>query len=128
MDATGLIARAQRDTQRFTSNADSGFGLSITLTALDNTTATVVGIHAKHHLNVDTDGNVVNSKTAHVAISEALLIAANYPVRNSSGEVDLKNHKIQVVDSTGTSPTYLVQSWFPDETVGLIVITLEDFE
>lgn len=125
---TGIIARAQRDIQRITSNTDSGFGLCITLTAPNAATATVVGIHAKHHLNVDTDGNVVNSKTAHIAVSESLLVAANYPVRNADGEVDLKGHKIQVVDSTGATPLYLVQSWFPDETVGLIVITLEDFE
>lgn len=125
---TGIIERAQRDVQRITSDSDSGFGVSITLTAPDTTEVTVIGTHAKHHLNVDTDGNVVNSKTAHVAISEALLVAANYPVRNTAGEVDLKDHRIRVKDSTGTTPYYTVQSWFPDETVGLIVITLEDFE
>jgi hypothetical protein len=68
----------------------------------------------------------VNTKNAHIAISEKFLSDASYPYRNLSGEVSLKNHRIAVADSTGLVKNYVIREIFPDETIGLIVCILGD--
>jgi len=118
----GLIEQAQSDIKDITSNLDE-FGVSMTFTAPTNETATVNGLHSKHHMSVDTDGNMINSKNAHISVSEALLTAKNYPVRKN-GEVDFKDHKVSVKDSTGIIKNYVIREWFPDETIGLITCIL----
>lgn len=120
--------RVKRDVERFSSDKVTGFAEEITLTAPDATTITLNGLHSKIYLGVDTDGVTVSSKKAHVSFSEKFLTDASYPVRNTAGEVDLKNHKVDVKDSTGVVKNYVVEEWFPDEEVGFIVCILEDRE
>lgn len=122
-----LLDDIRQDIADITSDSE-GFGQEIVLTAPDATTLTITGLHTKIHLGVDTDGNMVNSKKAHVSFAEKFLTDASYPVRNTKGEVDLKKHKVDVKDSTGLVKNYLVKEWFPDETLGLIVCILEDRE
>lgn len=122
-----LIAQAKKDSEKITSNSN-GWAVQMTFTAPDSTTATINGIHSKHHLGVDTDGNMVNSKKAHVSFSEKFLTDLGYPVRNAAGEVALTGHKVSVKDSTGIVKNYIMFSFFPDETIGLIVCILNDYE
>lgn len=125
----GLTDRAIIDVSRITSNLN-GFGISIVLTAPNGQMAIIGGRHAKHHLGIDTEGNLISSKTAYISFSEPILldINSNYPLRNNAGEVDLKGHKIDVKDSTGIIKNYVMQKWLPDETMGLITCIIEDFE
>jgi hypothetical protein len=121
-----LLDQARADIEQITSNADD-FGVSITFLAPDNvTTITINGLHTKHHLGVDTDGNRANVKNAHISFAESLMIG--YPIRNAAGEVNLAGHKVTVKDSTGVDLQYIIREWYPDETVGLIVCILGDFE
>lgn len=120
------LDRAKQAIKRI-SGDQNGFGIDVTFTALDSTTATVKAIHTKHHLGIDTDGAQMNSKTAHVAVSEESLILAGYTVRNIKGEVEMLRHKVDVVDSTGIVKHYQVRECYPDETVGLIVCILSDY-
>jgi hypothetical protein len=87
-----LNDRAKADIEQITSNKDSGFGVEMTLTAPDNTVVTIVGLHTKIHLALDTEGLMVNSKKAHVSFSEKFLTDESYPLRNDNGEVDLRKH------------------------------------
>ena len=121
----GLIDQAKSDIKDITSNSDE-FGVSITFTAPTNETATINGLHSKHHMAIGTDGNMINSKNAHISFSEELLTAKNYPVRKA-GEVNLKDHKVSVKDSTGISKNYVIREWFQDETIGLITSILGSF-
>ncbi len=121
----GLIDRAKSDIKDITSNPDE-FGVSITFTAPTGEIATINGLHSKHHMAIDTDGNTINSKNAHISVSEDLLIAQNYPVRKD-GEVKLNDHKVSVKDSTGISKNYVIREGFPDETIGLITCILGSF-
>lgn len=126
----GLLDIAKRDIEQITSDL-TGFAAVITLTDPGTSEqATVNGLHTKHHLSIDTDGNQVNTKNAHISFSEANLILANalYPIRNANAEVDLQNHRVDVKDSTGVSKQYVIRQWFPDETIGLIVCILGDHE
>jgi hypothetical protein len=122
----GLMDQAKADIKQITSNAEE-FGKEITLTAPDDSVATVIGLHTKHHLGVDTDGNRINTKNAHISVSESLLTDQSYPVRGSDGEVSLKNHKVSVSDSTGTVCTYRIKETYPNESTGLIVCILSDY-
>ncbi len=126
----GLIEQAKADVLAITSNPDE-FGISMTFTAPEpgNETATVVGLHTKHYIGINEEGIAVNTKNAHISVSESLLTDAGYPVRNiTSGEVVLKNHKVSVKDSTGVVKNYVIEEWFPDETIGLIVCILGELE
>jgi hypothetical protein len=126
----GILELARRDFQTISSNKDAGFAVDITFTAntAEAETATVAGLHTKHHLAIDPDlGTPVNSKNAHVTVSEQLLLDAEYPVRNDNGEVDMKNHLVVVKDSTGEDYNYIISEFFPDETLGVIVFILRKY-
>lgn len=124
----GLAEQAILDAKAITSDAINGFGISILFMAPDSTTATINGLATKHHLGMDLDGNLVNSKKASIAVSESLLVDAGYPVRNAKGEVYLKGHKVKWTDSSNALCEYVIREWFPDEAIGLIVCILGDFE
>ena len=120
--------RAKRDIERITGNAN-GWGAEILMTAPDGITKVKLnGIHAKIHLGVNTEGVAVNSQKAHISISEKFLTDANYPIRNAKGEVDLRDHRFTIKDSTGIKKNYVVNQFFPDETIGLISCILEKYE
>ena len=124
-----LYEQANKDIQNITTNQNE-WGVTIILTEPKGQTVTVTGIHCKHHLGVDTDGNLISSKTAHVTISENAILQANpyFPVRDLSSEVDFKNYQVVVKDSTEVLKKYMMQKWMPDETIGLITCVLEDLE
>lgn len=126
----GLIDTINNDIKKITTDL-SGFGVDINLTTPDDlTTVNFIGLHTKHHLGIDTEGNQVNTKNAHIAISEQELIDKSplYPIRNANKEVDLKGHKVIVKDSTGVNKNYVIREWYPDETIGLIVCILGDYQ
>lgn len=122
-----LIEQAKKDIEQITSNVNE-FGVELNFIAPNAATAKINGLHAKTFLSVNNEGIAVNSKQAHVSFSEKFLLDKNYPVRNTSGEVDLTNHLVNVKDSTGIIKHYKVQEWFPDETIGLITCILNDYE
>jgi hypothetical protein len=121
----GLMDEINEDIQDITGNLNE-FGVSITFTTPDGVaSATVVGTASKHFMNFDFDsGKNVNSQNAHVSVSEAFLIAANYPVRNPAGNVNMKRHRVSYIDSTGVSGSYEILEQFPDQAIGLIVFIL----
>lgn len=121
----GLLEMARQDLKDITSNLND-FSVPATFVAPGGETITINVLHTKHHLKIDTDGNPVNSKNAHISFSESNMIG--YTVRNVSGEVNLKGHRVTVKDSTGVDKQYMIRQWFPDETLGLIVCILGDFE
>ena len=84
------------------------------------------GFATKHHISFS-EGEVVNSKNAHICIDENSLAEQDYPVRNEDGEVHLKNHRVSVKDSSGELKEYVIIEWFPNETLGLIVCILGDY-
>lgn len=122
----GLIGQAQKDWETITNNT-AEFGVELRFTAPTGETATVNGLHTKHHLGFNTEGQPVNSKTAFVTVSEKLLTDAEYPVRNSSGEVNLNKHRVAVKDSTTELKQYMILQWLPDETLGAITLMLGDY-
>ena len=123
-----LYDQAKADVNQITGNGFE-WGEPITLIAPNAQQAIVNGIHAKHHTEFNEDGFPVNGKIANIAISEdnVLAINASYPLR-TNGEIHLQGHLVTVKDSTGIDQEYVIQQWFPDETIGLIVCILSDYE
>lgn len=120
----GLLEQIKNDIATITGDSDD-FGTAITFTTPDgNTSKTVTGLATRHHMAFDTNGNTVSSRQVHVAVAEQNF--EDYTVRNDNNEVSLKGHKVSWTDSTGVSKNYLVSSWMPDDTVGLITIFLKD--
>ncbi|KKQ06406.1 MAG: hypothetical protein US15_C0012G0004 [Candidatus Moranbacteria bacterium GW2011_GWF1_36_4] len=124
---TSILERARIDTQSIITNT-ADFSVAITLKNPSGTiTAVVSGIASKHHISIDTQGNVVNARTAKVTFCEKQLTDLAYPVR-TSGEVTLIKHIIEYQDSTNVAKKYIIRETFPDETLGIIVCILGDYE
>jgi hypothetical protein len=124
----GLFEMAQRDFAKFSSDTVAGPAKAITFTAPNSGPIIVAnGIATKHHNSLNEEGKQVNAKKASITITEALLTAQGYPVR-IKGEVNLTNHKVSWMDSTGTINTYMIREWYPDESLGEITCILGDFE
>lgn len=124
----GLIEQATKDIQQILSNPDE-FGISIKMAAPNGQIANIIGVHPKVHLGVSTEGNVISSKQARATFAERTVKFANsnYPLRNSDGNIDLEGHIFSMADSTGITKDYVVQTWIPDETIGIIVVMLGDY-
>lgn len=122
-----LLNKARRDSKKYITKG--GFQEDIVLKTTDGlTTLETTGFVSKHWVSFDTDGNSANSKNAHICLSEDELVLANYPVRNSQNEVHLLNHRVSTTDSSGLVKKYVIKEWYPDETLGLIVCILGDYE
>lgn len=122
-----ILEKAKRDIERITSNTNE-FARRALFIAVDGTQVEVGAIHTKHHFGVDAElQKWVNTKNAHISVSEKFLTDSGYPVRKN-GEVFLQKHRVLVKDSTGTRVMYNIDQWFPNETIGLItcILGMED--
>lgn len=121
------LNRARKDVLKYVTKG--GFEEDIVLSTPDNShSLQLKGLASKHWINYDADGGSINSKNAHICISEETLTNSGYPVRNAQNEVHLMRHKVDVKDSSGVVKNYVIKEWFPSETVGLIVCILGDYE
>jgi hypothetical protein len=124
----GMLDQVREDIKDITSNPD-GFSAFIKMDAPGGQKISFYGLHKKIRLAVDPDtGKAINSMTASISVCESILTAQNYPVRNERREVDLQNHIVTVKDSTGLECKYMVAQNIPDETVGIIVCMLSNYE
>lgn len=124
----GLLEQAKKDTEAINTNLNDWSALQYWTNPGATKTATVKGRHVKHHMGFDLEGKLVRTKNASCSFSEQTMVDAAYPIRNAKGEVDLKNHLVNIVDSTGTLYKYIVEQWLPDETIGMVVCILGAYE
>ena len=125
--ALDILQAARRDAQNIITRG--GFGVDAILTTPSgDKTLLLNGIGSKHHLSFNSDGMPESSKQAHFTVSESLLSIAEYPVRNALEEIDLKKHRLSYKDSSDVLKHYVVKDHYPDETLGLIVLILGDWE
>lgn len=122
----GLLDQIRADIAQITQGE---FSTPVTFTSAGATpvVVTVNAVAVKHHVANDSMGNVVNGKNARVSVAESVLTGLGYPVRTSSGEAYLKGHRVTWADSSGQTWTYIIREQFPDETTGLILCILGDF-
>lgn len=122
-----LLQQARKDLQKILSG---GSGWEETISITDPTigkTISVTGLHPKHWISYDTDGNPVNSKSATVNVMENDLVSGGIQTRNErTGNIDLYRLHISVADATGIVKNYKVNETFPSETFGCIIIVLGD--
>jgi hypothetical protein len=119
------LTRAIADMKRF---SQAGFSVEITFTDPSGALSVVVrGLVSKHSFSINPETGVpVNSRNGHVSIAESVLLDQEYPTRDANDNVDLKGHKVEWVDSSGSNYSYLIDDQWPSMTLGLIVCTLGD--
>lgn len=124
-----LLNKAVNDILKISTNKKE-FGQDIKLTSLENDVSECVGIATKHSNTIDKDsGFTVKGKNATCSIHELEILRANpdYPIRNSSGEVNMNGHLVDTKDVTGILKNYVILQCMPDETTGLINFVLGDY-
>lgn len=122
-----ILSKAKRDWKKL---SQSSFDLDITFTAPGGAeTATVKGIATSHHISIDTDGQAVNTENVHCTVVESNILDANpnYPIRSAAGEVSMRKHKVEFVDSNGDPKTFVIVESFPDNTVNVLTFILAKF-
>lgn len=122
-----LLEQARKDARKIINSG--GFEEKITISNPSGVYITEVnGLHSKHWISQDTDGNLINGKNAHICISEKDLTDAGLVTRNPSNQnVALRNYIVSAKDSSGTEKKYIINETFPSETLGLIVCILGDY-
>ncbi len=124
----GLIEQAKKDSELINSDLN-GFAVNQTWKhPVTSQILTIQGRHTKHHLGFNELGQVINTKNASATFSEKIMTDNGYSIRDASGEVNLKNHLVEIKDSTNTLYKYKVSSFLPDEVLGMIVCILEAYE
>lgn len=120
--------RAKAAIARITGNVN-GAGIAMTLIKPNaGASYDIVGLSTKHHLAIDQEGQLTSSMTASVSFSEVNTNASGLDIRNTKGEVDLKGYHVKLKDSTDVLKEYVIEKWFPDEKVALIVCLLSYFD
>lgn len=121
-----LLAQARKDIQKIT---QAEFGVDLVITDKLGNSVAVRGLASKHFFQIDSNtGLPVSSKNTHVSINEQVLIDAGYTVRNANREVAMIGHLVTYSDSANNSWTFKINDIMPDETLGLIVLFLGDYE
>jgi hypothetical protein len=129
---SGLMARARKDIERFTTDA-RGFAVPILFSVTDGVfvkTATCNGLAIKTSIAVDEttgdirNGIIANGLNIRISVSETALAALDYPVRNTNNDANLVGHTVTFSDVTGVQATYVIREQYPDSSLGLIVCGL----
>jgi hypothetical protein len=124
----GLIARAKADIERITSDLN-GFATVLKFHAPTGQDAQINGRFTKITIrDPEGEGAAVDTKEAHISFSEKFLKDLAYPLRNAANQVHMQGHTVRATDSNGDELLYSIRTWAPDETVGLIVCELGDFD
>lgn len=119
------LDRAKYDWNRF--SVSGGFEVNATLTPSGGEPVLVKCLGTKHHNSINTDGIPINSKNTHISLIESYLTGLGLTVRDSSGEINLRNWLVSFADSSGVSKDYIIKETMPDETVGVITCILGDY-
>lgn len=118
-----LLTQARSDAKKILNSG--GFESDIKITK-GVQTVNCKGLAPVHHIQIDTEGQPVNSKTAHVTVHESDL--AGLTVRNTQGEVYLRTAIVEFSDVTGVNKKYSVKENFADDTLGVIVLMLAAYD
>lgn len=119
----GLIEQIRKDIIQYTNNS-TDFAVNLVFVSPENVELETTGYHTRHHLSIDTDGNLINSRKAHISIAEKNFIDAGYSIRNAKNDVTFTGHFVKVINSTSVEVKYIVNQAFPNETIGLITLIL----
>ncbi len=105
-----------------------GFEVDTIITTPSGGMALPIKALASHHsLEFDSNGLPISGNNVHVTIAEDSLLEGEYPVRNPDNKVVLKNHLITFKGSNGVEKTWQVIDQQPNNTLGLIYLTLGEW-
>lgn len=122
------MQQAVIDANRILSNAQKGFATAVTFSIPDGLTVTVNALAIRHHMSLNSDGMAANALNARVTVSEKTLTDLGYPTRNIQGDVSMVGNIVSFADSTQVTKMYSIESTWPDDSLGVIVCTLSEYE
>lgn len=124
----GLMAQIIEDAAGFISDID-GFAVPILFTTPGGTISqNINGVAINHSTTVNDFGAPIRGKTARVTISENLLNATEYPVRNTDNTIALKDHLVSWTDSAGLFYYGIITEILPDRSLGLVRCIVSDYK
>jgi hypothetical protein len=124
--AEGQILTAARNAVKF-AISQAGFESDLTFTSKTNISKTVKGLAPVHHMQFDEQGQPLASKSATVSVMVSDLIAAGYPVTQST-DFEMQGDLVSFTDSTEISKTYIVKRSHFDNTFGNVLLYLGNYK
>ena len=121
--AGNILSRIRTDARKIVNSL--GFETDIIITQGESEPITVKGLGMVHHIAFDTEGRTINSKQAHITVHENDLTGLT--VRTTKGDVYLRGCIVEFADSTGVVKKYNVKENYADETIGIIVLILDQY-
>lgn len=122
------IEQARADMQVYL-KGEWAVDIVLTAPAPGSEIATVKGFSSLHHFQIDPETGIpVNSRNAHVSVSEAAILESNsdYPVRKND-EPYLKGHLVRFSDASGKEHEFIIDQNFVNETLDIIVCQLGEY-
>jgi hypothetical protein len=122
------IAQARADMQVYLKK-EWAVDIVLTAPAPGSEIASVTGFSSLHNLQIDPEtGNPVDSRNAHVSVSEAAILEGNpdYPTRIND-EPYLKDHLVRFSDASGKEHEFIIDRNFVNETFNVIVCILGEY-
>lgn len=120
-----ILDMAIADARRFTNSG--GFETELTITPTGGTAVVVNGIASRHSQGFDEQGLPIISNNVHCSFSEKDLNDLSVVTRNASGKLAIKGWLVSWTDAIG-SANYKFAEPQPDNTLGLIKVTLSQYE
>jgi hypothetical protein len=116
-----MINRIRKDIDLIT---QKDFAVDLIFNNLNDVEVTVKGLMSKHNLIYDpTTGLPIKGKNIHCAVTTRVLDLVEYPYKNAGGEIAISGHHV-----TFEGKEYVINETLPNETTGLIVIILGEYE
>lgn len=122
----GLMEQAINDIKQITADL-TDFATTVTFTSPTNQTATINCLYSDHTNAYDNEGMPINGKKTHISFAESLLVALNYPTRNTKGLISFTGHLVQINYADGSNKKYMVDDVRPDYTINLITLFLSAY-
>lgn len=121
-----LRAIAEQDLAITLEDSENGFGISATITDTKGISAALDVQSGDIHVLYDPGGEVkVNSRTAHVSVRIASLIAAGLEMPKAQPNQTKNPYTFEFADSNDVMRKFIVSQSSPDRTLGIITIILE---
>ncbi len=120
----GILDFIKRDANQITKNTGDFAG---PLTFIDESGLEVElnALHTLHYLGYDLErAQEINTRKAHVCVSEEELTNRGYQTRNTHNEVTFQNHKLRAKEANGQEWLYVINEWFPNGRTGTISLIL----
>lgn len=106
---------------------DDGFSTPLSFTPIEGDPFVLNGLATVHSQGFDSNGIPIIANNSHILFSEKAVNALGYTTRNSNGNVNVRNWKVEFDHAVGSVKAILSKTE-PDSTLGLIRVMITNYE